>query len=356
MRPQRVRSSVAQLPATMPASGERQFLQPDSQWVAVLDAHAYATGLGQDSATVAELAQWPGLLSAQQESLSELLLAHGGVLLRGLPIASAADFELLAAEFLPVQEAYIGGVSRRSRVHNNVYNTTEAPPDVVIEQHLEATHTPNPPERIVFNCQVAPQRAGETPLASFVELYDALPAAITQPLEGEEVAYTRELMDRESRLYQLLPATVTQSLALSWQEVSGCDDFLGAREVLEAAGYEVSLRGKRRLRTRCCQPVISAHPQTGRKRWYLSDQITRQLPWLTRLGRRALRSQLGMEFALASGRQFAPGVLDLVHDTVARVRFGFRWQEGDLLVLDNQQMSHGRNTFAGERLILTAFG
>jgi len=267
-----------------------KFLQSDSEWIRVLDAAPYAESLGRETSC---LSDWLEILQTDAQALGACLTDHGGLLLRGLPVQSAADFESVAAEFLPVQESYIGGVSRRSRVHNNVYNTTEAPNDVVIEQHLEATHTPRPPERIVFNCQVAPSHAGETPLASFVELFDALPAAVTDPLRDEQVVYTRELMDRESRLYQLLPNTVTQSLALSWQEVSGCDDLLEARALLEAEGYAVSLRGK---------------------------------------------------------------LLELVHRTLARVRFSFAWQPGDVLVLDNHQMSHGRNPFTGERLILTAFG
>lgn len=335
---------------------DMKFVQAQSQWIPVLDALPYATALDRGKESLPELPEWLELLRSQHELLGAMILAHGGLLLRGLPVNSAEEFEAVAAEFLPVQESYIGGVSRRSRVHNNVYNTTEAPSSVVIEQHLEATHTPLPPGRIVFNCQVAPQHGGETPLASFVELYDALPTEVTQPLEGERVLYTRELMDRESRLYRLLPKTVTQSLALSWQEVSGCDDLRDARNILERGGYAVSLSGPRQLQTRCYQPVISEHPHSGRKCWYLSDQITRQLPWHARLARRALRSRLGMEFALESGRQFAPGVLDLVHRTIGRIRFSFTWQQGDVLVLDNHQMSHGRNTFAGERLILTAFG
>ena len=333
-----------------------KFVQAQAQWIPVLDALPYANSLDRGKESLPDLPEWLELLRSQHEPLGAMILAHGGLLLRGLPVNSAEEFEAVAAEFLPVQASYIGGVSRRSRVHNNIYNTTEAPSSVVIEQHLEATHTPLPPERIVFNCQTAPQHGGETPLASFIELYNALPSDVTRPLEGERVLYTRELMDRESRLYRLLPKKVTQSLALSWQEVSGCDDLQDARNVLERGGYEVSVRGRRRLRTRCCQPVISEHPRTGRKRWYLSDQITRQLPWHTRQARRALRSQLGMEFTLESGGQFAPGVLDLVHRTLARIRFSFIWQQGDVLVLDNHQMSHGRNTFAGERLILTAFG
>ncbi len=338
------------------------FLQPDAQLICVLDADSYRAEVNASfrqaatSARPVKLAHWLDVLHSDRAMLRALLLAHGGLLLRGLPVTSAQDFEAVAREFLPVQESYIGGVSRRSRVHNNVYNTTEAPRELVIEQHLEATHTPRPPATILFNCQTPPQRFGETPLASFVQLYEALPEPLTEQLASERVVYTRELMDRESRLYRLLPSSVTRSLALSWQEVSGCDDFSAAREALEREGYEVTTRGARRLRTRCCQPLISNHPHTGRRRWYLSDQITRRLPWHTRWPRRLLRSRLGMEFALESGREFPPGVLDLVHATIARLRFSFAWQRGDVLVLDNDQMSHGRNAYAGDRLILTAFG
>ncbi len=334
------------------ASEPGRFLQADQQWVSVVDNSSGRAAELQDT----DFANMLDELRAQRSDFRAALAQHGGVLLRGWPVTTAARFEALADCFLAEQASYIGGVSRRSRVHNNVYNTTEAPSDVVIEQHLEATHTPRPPELILFNCQVAPATRGETPLASFIELYERLPASVTQPLEDESVVYTRELIDQESMLYRALPAGVKQSLALSWQEVSGCDDLQAARATLEAEGYEVTSRGARRLRTRCTQPVIGVHPQTGRKGWYLSDQITRILPWYTRWPRRALRSVLGMEFGLASGRTLPTAVTELVHATLQQVRFSFSWQPGDVLVLDNHQMSHGRNPFSGERLILTAFG
>lgn len=327
-----------------------RFVAPDRQWVRIVEKPDGAERLVD---TVDELL---GALRAEQDAVQAALEQHGGVLLRGWPVNTPARFETLADCFLEEQASYIGGVSRRSRVHNNVYNTTEAPSDVVIEQHLEATHTPRPPERILFNCQIAPESNGETPLASFTELYDRLPASVTEQLLTEQVLYTRELIDRDSALYRALPGSVTQSIALSWQEVSGCDDFDEARRTLEAEGYDVTLRGRRRLRTRCAQPVIGEHPRTGRRGWYLSDQITRTLPWYTRWPRRALRSVLGMEFSLASGRALPRSVTELVHTTLQDVRFCFRWQPGDVLVLDNHQMSHGRNPFTGERLILTAFG
>lgn len=334
------------------AAGAAQFVQPDAQWVRIVERPSASCGQ-VDSDGFAQLLDD---LRAQQPELRDALRQHGGVLLRGWPVDSAARFETLADCFLAEQASYIGGVSRRSRIHNNVYNTTEAPSDVVIEQHLEATHTPRPPELILFNCQIAPGTRGETPLASFIELYERLPKSVTEPLETESVVYTRELIDRDSALYRALPSGVKQSLALSWQEVSGCNELGQARHALETEGYDVTSRGSRRLRTRCTQPVIETHPHTGRKGWYLSDQITRVLPWYTRWPRRALRSVMGMEFGLASGRSLPASVTELVHTTLQQVRFSFAWQPGDVLVLDNHQMSHGRNPFSGERLILTAFG
>ena len=127
----------------------------------MLEGNQYSQQLGRpEISSEASLSTWLRALQDDRDELRGLVLRHGGLLLRGLPVSSAEDFEAVANQFLPVQESYIGGVSRRSRVHNNVYNTTEAPNDVVIEQHLEATHTPRPPNTIVFNCQTPAQEMG----------------------------------------------------------------------------------------------------------------------------------------------------------------------------------------------------
>lgn len=330
-----------------PVSRAATFVEPTRQLVRVLQAQA------GEPRGVAPLCV---NLTARLPVYRQQLLDHGGLLLRGYDVNSPAEFEQLADVFLAVQESYVGGVSHRSRIHNNVYNTTDAPPNMRIEQHLEATHTPRPPQTILFNCQRAAAMQGETPLASFVELFDALPASVTDELRDEKISYKRQLIDREGGLFRRLPTRVTNSLALSWQEVSGCDDYTAASERLTAEGYDVRLRPRRGLETVCVQPLISAHPITGRLRWYLSDQITRVLPWYTRLPRYLLRQYMGMEFSFESGRPRDQALFERVHQTLEKLRFSFRWQPGDVLVLDNDQMSHGRSPFSGERLILTAFG
>ena len=94
-----------------------QFLEPGQRLVPVFNAGDVVASSAGDSLT-----QWLDTLEDNRESLTQLVLEHGGLLLRQLPVASAEDFEAVAKRFLPTQASYIGGVSRRSRVHNNVYN------------------------------------------------------------------------------------------------------------------------------------------------------------------------------------------------------------------------------------------
>ena len=104
---------------------DMKFVQAEAQWIPVLDALPYANSLDRGKDSLANLPEWLELIRSQREPLGAMILAHGGLLLRGLPVNSAEDFEAVAAEFVPVQERYIGGVSRRSRV-----NDSYSPPSV----------------------------------------------------------------------------------------------------------------------------------------------------------------------------------------------------------------------------------
>ncbi len=45
-----------------------------------------------------------------------------------------------------------------------------------------------------------------------------------------------------------------------------------------------------------------------------------------------------------------------VHNAYAMEAVEFPWQKGDILLLDNMLIAHGRNTFAGNREVLLAMG
>jgi hypothetical protein len=54
------------------------------------------------------------------------------------------------------------------------------------------------------------------------------------------------------------------------------------------------------------------------------------------------------------GKEIAPEDLEHVRATFRRYQVSFPWQPGDVLLLDNMQVAHGRRPFRGQRKVLTA--
>lgn len=296
------------------------------------------------------------LQPATVQALRQAVWGYGGLLLRGFDIRTPEQFRQFAGQFLSKRYTYFGGTSKRSEVVDRVYNTTDAPPDVLIDQHLESTHTPRPPRFVLFHCQVAPRTGGETTLASFAELAARLPNDLLDELRDQKVAYIKTLMDGNRPLYRWLPRRATQSLALTWQEATGAVTQSEAIDLLEEEGYEVTKLPKGSVRTCFVRPVLEPHPVLGNLVWRLSSAMTRPLPRYAQGLQWAMRDTVGIDYRLATGARFDARIARVVRRVIDNIRFSFRWQPGDLLLLDNEQMSHGRNRFTGERLILASFG
>jgi alpha-ketoglutarate-dependent taurine dioxygenase len=52
------------------------------------------------------------------------------------------------------------------------------------------------------------------------------------------------------------------------------------------------------------------------------------------------------------GSRIEDDVLDEIRDVYQQEKVVFAWQEGDILMLDNMLMAHGRTPFIGQRKVL----
>src|SRR5215831_5961495 len=74
---------------------------------------------------------------AIEQAVSTYLSTVGGLLFRGLPMESAADFEAFVRMISPDLASYEFGSTPRSKVHNQIYTSTEYPPHQHIPLHNE---------------------------------------------------------------------------------------------------------------------------------------------------------------------------------------------------------------------------
>src|SRR5262249_30486125 len=92
-------------------------------------------------------------LRQHEAKLDELIISHGGIVLRGFPLVTAQDFNEFLALFPQFEAGYTGGGAARGQVVDRVMEATRAAKNVFLCLHQEMAYLRNWPDRLVFFCR-----------------------------------------------------------------------------------------------------------------------------------------------------------------------------------------------------------
>ncbi len=275
--------------------------------------------------------------------IDDALHQNGAILLRGLPLASADDFthfvEGLGAETL----GYAGGIALRDAVTSNVMTASYEPPEVSMEPHNEMAYTRIYPSKVLFFCETPPTSGGETPIVDVRQYAQGIDPALRQKVEQTGIKYLRHLPHRHAESFA------------SWQQTFYTDDKQDVKRFMDERGYDFYWDSDDNLTYSYVLPATVTHPITGEALWFnqlvshhasyfygypcLADLDDHHCPFHTQYG---------------DGTEFSPEVIAHIREQLWRCAVAFSWQEGDVLVLDNLLVQHGRMSFEGARRILVS--
>ena len=149
-------------------------------------------------------------------------------------------------------------------------------------------------------------------------------------------------------------------LGLPWQEVFQTSERAAVEEHCRKAFIEVEWKDHERLRTRQVRPALRKHPKTGETVWF-NHALFFHLSSLAEADRESLISAVGEE-NLPHNTYYGDGsaidikVLDRIREAYRRETISFAWQQGDILMVDNMLVAHGRESFEGPRKIAVVMG
>lgn len=284
----------------------------------------------------------PAWIEAHYDELQQALVEHGGILFRGYPVASAAAFQDCIRSFRDHGLDYMYRSTPRTRIARGVFTATEYPARLEIPLHNENAYQREWPLRVAFCCLQPSIEGGETPLADMRSVTRALPDTVVDAFERRGVRYIRHYHP---------------DVDLSWQEVFQSHSQVEVSRFCEARGIECEwLDGL--LRTMQSSQGTAIHPTTGERLFFNQAHLFHA----SSLGNDVAQAmvdafgedRLPRDACHADGNDFAIGALDTVREALRRESITFRWQSGDVLLLDNMQIAHGRRPYRGERTILTA--
>lgn len=297
-------------------------------------------------------------------ALFDLVDQQGGLLIRSdmRDADELADF-LKSVSFKPFA-SYVGGTAMRSApIADNVFKSTELPPDVTIPLHQEMAYVGVIPDYIALFCSASASDQQKTNLTgNMLQFTRGLPDWVF-----------RKYRNRTARLRRFMPPRGTDHgmfrLRRCWNDMFGTSDRSEATAI--AAERRWQLRWLPDDFVEVLQepfPFFRQHPVHGEV-WctqafaylpvvqsYLAEKDGRIEDWQ--------RMQTALRDApdtldgavLDDGTPLDDGDALFIHKRLEDQTVALALGDGDLLILDNILRAHGRSPFHGTRRIMVSLG
>ncbi|MEO1350731.1 MAG: amino acid adenylation domain-containing protein [Cyanobacteria bacterium J06635_15] len=285
-----------------------------------------------------------GWATGQRTVLHQKLLQHGALLFRGFSIPTAREFEQAAEAISPDLFGEYGDLPRAG-VSGKVYGSTPYPEDKAILFHNESSHLQQWPMKIWFCCLQPAQQGGVTPIVDCRRVYQALSPEVRDRLAQKQLMYVRNYI---------------KGLDVNWQDFFHTTDRSVVERRCQAAAVDWEWLADDGLQTRQVRPAIARHPHT--RDWVVFNQLQlHHLSYLDAPTQASLLSLFGADrlprqVYYGDGSPIEPAVLEALQIAYTQAEQVFTWQQGDILMLDNMLMAHGRQPYVGPRRIAVAMG
>ena len=289
------------------------------------------------------LSEW---MMDHKAEFEEDLIRHGGILLRGFAMATAADFNSFMKCFDTEPLPYMFRSSPRAELDKsikNIYLSTSYPNDRRINMHNESSYSRVWGRKVVFFCIKQAEEGGETPIADSRRVLHDISPGLQDKFRTKGVRYRRNLMP---------------DLGMPWQEVFQTEDLDVAKSICEKNNIQYTFPRKDVMVIEWVKRAIYRHPVSGEETWFNHAFFFNKYSRYEELGLEH-DDYLPDEY-LTSDTFFGDGT-PITFEEYAEIRDAylkntivFPYMEGDIIFLDNMLAAHGRNPYKGERVIAAA--
>ncbi|MEG3162887.1 TauD/TfdA family dioxygenase [Sphingomonas sp. LB2R24] len=283
------------------------------------------------------------LLDRYRPKLMDQLIRHGALVFRNFDVVHETDFaDFIGGLGLEGLEYKYRSTPRRQR-QGAIYTATEYPPEREIPLHNENSYQRVWPRKLAFCCLKPAEAGGATSMADILEVQKRLGSDIFGKFKTLGVRYDRAFHN---------------SVDLPWEEVFQTNDKAEVERYCRENGISYSWHDNGVLKTSQLCPGIVIHNETGEE--FLFNQAHLFHPsslgedvWAT------MEEVFGSDLLprnarFGDGSPLRAATLKAIRSAYENSAVDLEWQKGDIALLDNVQVAHGRRAYQGDRVVLAS--
>ena len=305
------------------------------------DEAVFPLAFGADQpANKAVIAEW---IAQHRTQIEDQLALTGAILFRGFGVVNDGDFDAFIRAFDWPNFTYAESLSnavRRNRTEL-VFTANEAPSTVSIFLHHEMAQTPVYPSKLLFFCEQAAEQGGATPICRsdilLQQLREQLPDFVAA-CERKGVRYSQTMPLEED---------LASGQGRSWKSTLSAENRQQAEGKLAHLDYDWQWQEDGSLSV--TTPVLPAVRQLNDGRTVFFNQLIAAFR-----GWKDARNSGEKSICFGDGSAIDSSHMALAIDLADKLTFDIPWQSGDVALLDNFLVMHGRRPFQGKRTVLAS--
>jgi alpha-ketoglutarate-dependent taurine dioxygenase len=282
-------------------------------------------------------------LASNKPAVDAALADAGALLFRGFDVPNAQAFDAAVVGYGEPGFTYEDSLSNavRTNVTPRVFTANEAPPTTEIFLHHEMAQTPLYPSKLFFYCEIAAEKGGATPVCRsdwVLERLEQQAPEFVSRIEAEGVRYTNVMPGSDD---------AGSGQGRSWRSTLSVAHKTGAEARLSELGYSWKwLEGEV---LRATTPALPAVRKLGDGRKTFFNQLIAAFR-----GWADARNDPNRSITFGGGEAITSADIAAAIVIADELTADIAWQAGDVALVDNFLVMHGRRPFEGKRRVLAS--
>ena len=256
------------------------------------------------------------LLELNKEEIINLFKSYGVLLFRGFEtdVDTFAEFSnSLSTDFLD----YTGGAFNRKKINEEPTILTVTDFKHEVKLHGEMYYTKKPPLMIWFFCANPPLQDGETILCDGEQFFHELSSSMKDLLNRKKLKFSGTLNKED------------------WQKKYKTNDFYLVKEICKSNGMEVEINEDESIKRQFVTSAIHKS-RTGQDYVFINSLL-------------AAKNLNPKHVCFDDDSEITDEIMSELNEIAERITIEISWQKGDIMMIDNTRIMHGRRAFEDEQ-------